>query len=169
MQLAHFKTSPVIVLGPLELLEWQKETFPVGQHHQFSLTKEPLSLTYWNQKFFYFKNWALWMELAHFKTSPVMFLGPLNLLEWPKETFAVNQHHQFSLTKEPLSLMYWNQYFCYIKDWALGMQLAHLIISAVVVLGLLDLLEWQKETFPVGQHHQFSLTKEHLSLMYWNQ
>ena len=98
-----------------------------------------------------------------------MFLGPLNLLEWPKETFAVNQHHQFSLTKESLSLMYWNQYFSYIKDWALGMQLAHLKTSPVVVLGPLEVLEWSNETFAVGQHHQFSLTKEPLSLMYWNQ
>ena len=46
MQLVHLKTSPVVVLGPLELLEWQNETFVVGQHHQFSLTKEPLSLMY---------------------------------------------------------------------------------------------------------------------------
>ena len=41
MQLAHLKTSPVVVLGPLELLEWPNETFAVGQHHQFSLTKTP--------------------------------------------------------------------------------------------------------------------------------
>ena len=41
MQLAHLKTSPVVVLGPLELLEWPNETFAVGQPHQFSLTKEP--------------------------------------------------------------------------------------------------------------------------------
>ena len=46
MQLAHLKTSPVVVLGQLELLELQKETFAVGQHHQFSSTKEPLSLMY---------------------------------------------------------------------------------------------------------------------------
>ena len=46
MQLAHLKTSPVVVLGPLELLEWQKKTFAVGKHHQFSLTKEPLRLMY---------------------------------------------------------------------------------------------------------------------------
>ena len=46
MQLAHLKTSPVFVLGTLELLEWANETFVVGQHHQFSLTKEPLSLMY---------------------------------------------------------------------------------------------------------------------------
>ena len=44
MQLAYLKTFPIVVLGPLKLLEWQKETFAVGQHHQFSLTKEPLSL-----------------------------------------------------------------------------------------------------------------------------
>ena len=31
MQLAHLKTSPVVVLGPLNLLEWQKETFAVDQ------------------------------------------------------------------------------------------------------------------------------------------
>ena len=42
MQLAHIKTSPVVVLGPLELLEWPNETFSVGQHHQLRLTKEPL-------------------------------------------------------------------------------------------------------------------------------
>ena len=46
MQLAHIKTYQVVVFGPLEILEWQKETFAVGQHHQFSLTKEPLSLMY---------------------------------------------------------------------------------------------------------------------------
>ena len=46
MQLAHLKTSPEVVLGPLELLEWPNETLVVGQHHQFSLTKEPLSLMY---------------------------------------------------------------------------------------------------------------------------
>ena len=46
MQLAHLKTSQVNVLGPLELLEWVNETFAVGQYHQFSLTKEPLSLMY---------------------------------------------------------------------------------------------------------------------------
>ena len=46
------------------------------------------------------------MKLAHLKTSQVVFLGPLELLEGQKETFAVGQHHQFSLTKEPLSLMY---------------------------------------------------------------
>ena len=45
MQFALLKTSQVVVLGPLELLEWQKETFAVGQHHRFSLTKEPLSLS----------------------------------------------------------------------------------------------------------------------------
>ena len=56
------------------------------------------------------------MQLAHLKISPVVVLGPLDLLELQKETFAVDQHHQFSLTKEPLSLMYWNQYFCFIKD-----------------------------------------------------
>ena len=39
MQLAHLKTSPVLVLGPLELLEWPNETFAVGQHQQFSSTK----------------------------------------------------------------------------------------------------------------------------------
>ena len=44
MQLANLKTSPAVVLGPLELLEWPNETFVVGQHHQFSLTKEPLRL-----------------------------------------------------------------------------------------------------------------------------
>ena len=44
MQLAHLKTSPVVVLGPLDLLEWPNETFAVGQHHQFCLTKERLSL-----------------------------------------------------------------------------------------------------------------------------
>ena len=44
MQLAHHKISPVVVLGPLELLEWPNETFAVGQHHQISLNKEPLSL-----------------------------------------------------------------------------------------------------------------------------
>ena len=49
MKLAQLKTSPVVVLGPFELLEWQKETFAVGQHHKFSLTKEPLSLMYLNQ------------------------------------------------------------------------------------------------------------------------
>ena len=42
MQLAHLKTSPVVVLGPLELLEWPNETFSVGKHHQLRLTKEPL-------------------------------------------------------------------------------------------------------------------------------
>ena len=31
MQLAHLKTSPVVVLGALELLEWPNETFAVGQ------------------------------------------------------------------------------------------------------------------------------------------
>ena len=41
MQLAHLKTSPVVVLGPLEFLERSNETFAVGQHHQISLTKEP--------------------------------------------------------------------------------------------------------------------------------
>ena len=46
MQLAHLKTSQVLVLGPLKLLEWPNETFSVGQHHQFSLTKEPLALIY---------------------------------------------------------------------------------------------------------------------------
>ena len=46
MQLAHLKTSPVNVLGPLELLELANETVAVGQHHQFSLTKEPLSQMY---------------------------------------------------------------------------------------------------------------------------
>ena len=46
------------------------------------------------------------MHVAHLKTSPVVVLGQLDLLEWQKETFAVDQHHQFSLTKEPLSLMY---------------------------------------------------------------
>ena len=40
MQLAHLKTSPVVVLGQLELLEWPNETFAVGQHHKLSLTKE---------------------------------------------------------------------------------------------------------------------------------
>ena len=44
MQLAHLKTSPVVVLGPLELLESANEIFVVGLHHQFSLTKEPLRL-----------------------------------------------------------------------------------------------------------------------------
>ena len=44
MQLAHPKTSPVVVLGPLELLELANETVAVSQHHQFSLTIEsPLS------------------------------------------------------------------------------------------------------------------------------
>ena len=129
MQLAYFLTSPVVVLGPLELLERPNETFSVGQHLQFSFTKEPLSLMFWNQYFCYIKDWALGMQLAHLKTSPVVVLGQLELLEWPNETFAVGQHHKFSLTKEPLSLMYWNQYFCHIKDWALGMQLAHLKTS----------------------------------------
>ena len=46
MQLAHLEKSPVVVLGPLELLEWPNETLAVGQHHQFSLTKEPLSIMY---------------------------------------------------------------------------------------------------------------------------
>ena len=46
MQLAQLKTSSVVVLGPLELLEWVNETFAVGQDLQFSLTKEPLSLMY---------------------------------------------------------------------------------------------------------------------------
>ena len=46
MQLAHLKTSPVVVLGPLELLEWPNETFAVGKHHQISLTKERLRLMY---------------------------------------------------------------------------------------------------------------------------
>ena len=89
------------------------------------------------------------MQFARLKIFPVSFLGPL---EWPNETFAVGQHHQFSLTKEPLSLMYWNQYFCYIKDWALGMQLAHLKTSPVVVLGPLELLGWANVTFAVGKY-----------------
>ena len=42
MQLAHLKKAQVVVLGPLELLEWPNETFSVGQHHKFSLTKEPI-------------------------------------------------------------------------------------------------------------------------------
>ena len=46
MQLAYLKISQVNVLGQLELLEWVNETFAVGQHHQFSLNKEPLSLMY---------------------------------------------------------------------------------------------------------------------------
>ena len=46
MQLAHLKTSPVVVLGPLDLVEWQNETFALIDHHRFSLTKEPLSLMY---------------------------------------------------------------------------------------------------------------------------
>ena len=46
MQFALLKTSQVVVLGPLELLESVNETFVVGLHHQFSLTKEPLSLMY---------------------------------------------------------------------------------------------------------------------------
>ena len=70
MQLAHLKTSPVVVLGPLELLEWPNETFALIKHHQFSLTLAYLSL------------------------------------EWPNETFAFGQHHQFCVTKEPMSLMY---------------------------------------------------------------
>ena len=44
MQLAHLKTSPVVLLGPLELLEWVNETFAVGQHHQFSLTFQYMRL-----------------------------------------------------------------------------------------------------------------------------
>ena len=45
MQLAHLKTSPVVVFRPLELLEWPNQTFAVGQHHQLSLTKpEPHEL-----------------------------------------------------------------------------------------------------------------------------
>ena len=46
MQLAHFKTSPGVVLGPLELLEWPDEGFSLGGHYQFSLTKEPQTLMY---------------------------------------------------------------------------------------------------------------------------
>ena len=46
MQLAHLKISPAVVLGQLELLKWPNETFAVGQHQQFSLTKEPLSLMF---------------------------------------------------------------------------------------------------------------------------
>ena len=46
------------------------------------------------------------MHLAYLKISQVNVLGPLELLEWPNETLTVRQHHQFSLTKEPLSLMY---------------------------------------------------------------
>ena len=41
MQLAHLKTSPVVVLGPLDLLEWPDGGFRLGRHHQFSLTKDP--------------------------------------------------------------------------------------------------------------------------------
>ena len=41
MQLAHLKTSPVVVLGPLDLLEWPDEGFSLGRHHHFSLNKEP--------------------------------------------------------------------------------------------------------------------------------
>ena len=49
MQLAHPKTSPVVVLGPLELLELANETVAVSQHHQFSLTIErPLSTEFSN-------------------------------------------------------------------------------------------------------------------------
>ena len=125
MPLSHLKTSPVSFLGPLEILESANETFAVGLHHQFSLTKEPLSIMYWNQYFCYIKDWALGIQLAHQKTSPVVVLGPLELLEWPNVTFAVGQHHQISLTKEPQNL----KYFCYIKDWALRMQLAHLKTS----------------------------------------
>ena len=46
MQLAHLKTSPGDVLGPLELLEWPDEGFSLGRHHQLSLTKEPHTLMY---------------------------------------------------------------------------------------------------------------------------
>ena len=46
MQLAHPKTFPVVVLGPLELLEWLDEGFSVGPQHQYSLFKEPDTLMF---------------------------------------------------------------------------------------------------------------------------
>ena len=36
MQLAHLKTSQVVVLGPLELLELANETFAVGQYNSLA-------------------------------------------------------------------------------------------------------------------------------------
>ena len=48
------------------------------------------------------------MQLAHLKTSSVVVLGPLDLLEWPDEGFSLGRHQQFSLTKEPQTLMYLN-------------------------------------------------------------
>ena len=46
MQLAHLKTSPIVILGPMDLPEWPDEGFSHGRHHQFSLTKEPQLLMY---------------------------------------------------------------------------------------------------------------------------
>ena len=46
------------------------------------------------------------------------------------------------------------------------MQLAHLNISPVAVLGPLGLLEWPDEGFSLGRHQHFSLSKEPQTLMY---
>ena len=40
------------------------------------------------------------MHLAYLKISQVNVLGPLELLEWVNETFAVDQHHKL-VTPEP--------------------------------------------------------------------
>ena len=88
MQLAHLKTSPVVVLGPLELLEWPNETFAVGQHHQFSVTKEPLASMYGAQSIFIYQGMNTWNAVCTSQNLPSTCFRTTGITTMAKSRFC---------------------------------------------------------------------------------